>query len=127
MAVLSFLSFLCCDQAFAPALRPEQKASGSWFNHGCQCLRRFVNALAFARDLLPQLWHWLGHNVHMPLEAPQQATRGWDVAALAQGVHGLSAQHASVFGVFCWCVFGRMRMNKCRLQEEGPIGTVDAY
>lgn len=65
---------------------------------------RFVNALAFAPEFLPCLWQWLAHNIGMPLEAPQGATRGWDIQSLSKGFQGLQADHAAAFGVFCWYV-----------------------
>lgn len=40
-------------------------------------------------------------NVGLPLEAPQEATRGWDVPSLRQGMQGLQPQHAAMLGLFC--------------------------
>ncbi|KAK9815844.1 hypothetical protein WJX72_010650 [[Myrmecia] bisecta] len=63
---------------------------------------RFVNALAFGcPGWLPKLWRWLAHDLGLPLEAPLQASRGWDIASLGQGLPGLTQQQAGVFGLLC--------------------------
>ncbi|KAK9789956.1 hypothetical protein WJX73_003575 [Symbiochloris irregularis] len=63
---------------------------------------RFLNALAFNKELLAGLWQWLAHTVGLPLEAPQGATRGWSIAALSHGISGIQASPAAAFGIFCW-------------------------
>ncbi|GAB4814415.1 hypothetical protein N2152v2_001461 [Parachlorella kessleri] len=62
---------------------------------------RVLSALAFATPLLPQLWKWLGVSVGVPLEAPLQATRGWDIPSLSQGIHSVSPEAAEALGLFC--------------------------
>lgn len=37
----------------------------------------------------------------LPLEAPREATRGWDVATLRAGMQGLDPDHAPKLGLFC--------------------------
>ena len=37
----------------------------------------------------------------LPLEAPKEATRGWDVATLRAGMQGLDPDHAPKLGLFC--------------------------
>ena len=37
----------------------------------------------------------------LPLEAPREATRGWDVATLRAGMQGLNPDHAPKLGLFC--------------------------
>lgn len=37
----------------------------------------------------------------LPLEAPKEATRGWDVPTLKAGVQGLNPDHAPKLGLFC--------------------------
>ena len=37
----------------------------------------------------------------MPLEAPFEATRGWNIISLNQGVSGLSDENAASFALFC--------------------------
>ena len=39
--------------------------------------------------------------VGLPLEAPKEATRGWDVATLRAGTQGLNPDHAPKLGLFC--------------------------
>ena len=43
---------------------------------------------------------WLAMDLGLPVEAPKEATRGWDIASLQKGVHGLHAQHAALLGLF---------------------------
>ena len=56
---------------------------------------------ALGCDMLPRLWRWLAPALGLPLEAPAQATRGWDIAALVRGVPGVAPHNAAVFGLFC--------------------------
>ena len=56
---------------------------------------------ALGCNILPNLWRWLAMSLGLPLEAPMEATRGWDISALQHGVPGLAAQHAAIFGLFC--------------------------
>ncbi len=51
--------------------------------------------------VLHQYCRWLANDLGLPLEAPAEATRGWDVASLAQGMQGLAPHHAIALGVFC--------------------------
>ncbi len=39
----------------------------------------------------------------LPLEAPKEATRGWDIPTLRAGLQGLAPQHAPKLGLFCRC------------------------
>ncbi|KAI3428601.1 hypothetical protein D9Q98_007424 [Chlorella vulgaris] len=62
---------------------------------------RLLSALAFGTQLLPRLWRHLATGVGLPLEAPLQATRGWEVATLRHGVAGLLPEAAAQLGLFC--------------------------
>ncbi|KAK9903317.1 hypothetical protein WJX75_002686 [Coccomyxa subellipsoidea] len=62
---------------------------------------RLVNALAMGSSVLPRLWPWLATSLGLPLEAPMEATRGWDIASLQLGLGGVDPAHAAVFGLFC--------------------------
>lgn len=37
----------------------------------------------------------------LPLEAPREATWGWDVASLRAGMQGLHSNYALKLGLFC--------------------------
>ncbi|CAL8465528.1 g5064 [Coccomyxa elongata] len=78
-----------------PALAP---ATGSRADKEEQ---RFVNALAMGTSLLLRLWRWLAMGLGLPLEAPMEATRGWDIASLQMGLYGVAPSHAALFGLFC--------------------------
>jgi hypothetical protein len=56
---------------------------------------------ALGSNLLPRLWRWLAPALGLPAEAPMEATRGWDIAALQHGAAGLLPAHAAVLGLFC--------------------------
>ena len=45
----------------------------------------------------------MARGLGLPLEAPKEATRGWDIASLQMGLHGVSPSHAALFGLFCRC------------------------
>lgn len=60
-----------------------------------------LNVLSFAPGVLPGLWRWLAVTAGFPLEAPLQASRGLDIAAVAQGPQGLQEQVVVVLGLFC--------------------------
>lgn len=47
------------------------------------------------------LTRWLAHLLALPLEAPFEATRGWNIQSLEQGITGLSNQDAAAFALFC--------------------------
>jgi hypothetical protein len=89
-----------------------------------------INTLAFAPDLLLKLWRWLAVVVGLPLEAPLEASRGLDVAAVAGGARGLPAQHALVLGVFCrwvdmvtWEPWGScLALSRHRVQQKRSDG-----
>lgn len=44
---------------------------------------------------------WCAMTMGLPLEAPREATRGWDVATLRAGMQGLNPEHAPKLGLFC--------------------------
>ena len=44
---------------------------------------------------------WCAMTMGLPLEAPREATRGWDVATLRAGMQGLNPDHAPKLGLFC--------------------------
>jgi hypothetical protein len=67
-----------------------------------------LSVLAFAPGLLPSLWQWLARTAGLPLEAPLQASRGLDIAAVCGGPHGLRPTVALVMGLFCRCARGRV-------------------
>lgn len=56
---------------------------------------------AMGSSLLPRLWRWLAVGLGLPLEAPMEATRGWDIASLQMGLHGVAPSNAALFGLFC--------------------------
>jgi hypothetical protein len=60
-----------------------------------------LNVVAFAPGILPGVWRWLALAVGLPLEAPLQASRGLDIAAVAGGPDGLPKPVAVVMGLFC--------------------------
>jgi hypothetical protein len=60
-----------------------------------------LNVLAFAPGLLLLMWRWLAVTAGLPLEAPLQASRGLDVAAVSGGPAALDSGVALVMGVFC--------------------------
>jgi hypothetical protein len=60
-----------------------------------------LNVVAFAPGILPGVWRWLALAVGLPLEAPLQASRGLDIAAVAGGPDGLPQHVALVMGLFC--------------------------
>lgn len=62
-----------------------------------------VYVQALGTKILPQLWAHLARSMGLPLEAPKEAKRGWDIAALRRGAQSLSAQHAALLGLFCRC------------------------
>lgn len=60
-----------------------------------------LNVLAFAPGVLPGMWRWLAVVAGLPLEAPLQASRGLDIAAVSGGPDGLGQPVALVLGLFC--------------------------
>ena len=49
-------------------------------------------------------YRWLAVRIGLPLSAPAESTRGWDIAALSGGCAGLAVDAAQGLGVFCrWC------------------------
>jgi hypothetical protein len=67
---------------------------------GAQAVARLTSALALGTAALPRLWAWLARAAGLPLEAPADATRGWDIASLRRGVAGLPPEHARALGLF---------------------------
>lgn len=63
-------------------------------------MARLTSALALGTAALPRLWAWLARSAGLPLEAPADATRGWDIASLRGGVAGLPPEHARALGLF---------------------------
>lgn len=63
--------------------------------------RAVLNVLSFSPDVLPAMWRWLAVTAGLPLEAPLQASRGLDIAAVAGGPEGLQPHVAMVMGLFC--------------------------
>ncbi len=60
---------------------------------------------ALGTSLLLRLWRWLAMGLGLPLEAPMEATRGWDIASLQKGLQGVAPSHAALFGLFCrYCI-----------------------
>ena len=62
-----------------------------------------LSGQAMGSSVLPRLWRWLATSLGLPLEAPMEATRGWDIASLQMGLRGVDPAHAAVFGLFCRC------------------------
>ncbi|KAL0028291.1 hypothetical protein WJX79_007793 [Trebouxia sp. C0005] len=60
-----------------------------------------VSALAFGCRILQQLWRWCAMTMGLPLEAPKEATRGWDIPTLRAGLQGIALDHAPKLGLFC--------------------------
>ncbi|KAL6746440.1 hypothetical protein V8C86DRAFT_1520911 [Haematococcus lacustris] len=69
--------------------------------HLAAAVPALLPALSFTPGLLPTCWRWLATHLGLPLEAPLEATRGLDVAALHSGYKGLAPAHALVLGLFC--------------------------
>eukprot|EP00884_Botryococcus_braunii_P011773 jgi/Botrbrau1/20597/Bobra.113_1s0023.1 len=65
-----------------------------------QLTMRYVSGLAFGSGILGKLWRYLAVQVGLPLEAPAQATRGWDIAALRNGAAGLDPFHVTALTLF---------------------------
>jgi hypothetical protein len=65
--------------------------------HICALLLQALGCTA----LLPKLWRWLATSLGLPLEAPKEATRGWDIASLQLGVLSVPPTKAATFGLFC--------------------------
>jgi hypothetical protein len=63
-----------------------------------------LNVVAFAPGVLPGVWRWLAVTAGLRLEAPLQASRGLDIAAVARGPEGLQQPVSMVLGLFCRCV-----------------------
>jgi hypothetical protein len=77
-------------------------SSSSKASHGSgQLSIAVLNVLAFAPGILPAVWRWLALSAGLPLEAPLQASRGLDIAAVAGGPDGLHKPVALVMGLFC--------------------------
>ncbi|WIA29294.1 hypothetical protein OEZ86_011799 [Tetradesmus obliquus] len=74
----------------------SQAAAGSG-----QLSTAVLNVVAFAPGILPGVWRWLALAAGLPLEAPLQASRGLDIAAVAGGPDGLAQPVALVMGLFC--------------------------
>ncbi|KAK9832830.1 hypothetical protein WJX81_005036 [Elliptochloris bilobata] len=66
---------------------------------GAEAAGRLASTLALGTGLLPRLWAWLARRVGLPLEAPRDATRGWDIAALRSGASGLAPADAAGLGL----------------------------
>lgn len=65
-----------------------------------------VLAISSTPILLQRLNHllcgrWLAVRVGLPLSAPAESTRGWDITALAGGIAGLPVDAAQGLGIFC--------------------------
>eukprot|EP00879_Flechtneria_rotunda_P007931 GHRR01008309.1.p1 GENE.GHRR01008309.1~~GHRR01008309.1.p1 ORF type:complete len:968 (+),score=427.16 GHRR01008309.1:1220-4123(+) len=60
-----------------------------------------LNVIAFHPGLLPAMWRWLALTAGLPLEAPLQASRGLDIAAVAGGPEGMQPHVVLVLGLFC--------------------------
>ncbi|KAL3160392.1 hypothetical protein ABBQ32_010717 [Trebouxia sp. C0010 RCD-2024] len=71
------------------------------FSGAAQQGSSIVNALAFGCKIQQSLWRWCAMSMGLPLEAPREATRGWDVATLRAGMQGLDPDHAPKLGLFC--------------------------
>ena len=56
---------------------------------------------ALGTKLLPRLWAHLAGSMGLPLDAPKEAKRGWNIASLRQGTQSLPTQHAALLGLFC--------------------------
>ena len=56
---------------------------------------------ALGTKLLPWLWAHLAGSMGLPLDAPKEAKRGWNVESLRQGTQSLPTQHAALLGLFC--------------------------
>lgn len=109
------------QQHLMPLLQVLQQGSASgmvvWAGYCCHLLQdagrqapnsqglggSVLNVLAFAPKLLQSLWEWLAHSAGLPLQAPLQASRGLDIAAVACGAEGLASGVTLVMGLFCRC------------------------
>ena len=69
----------------------------------CKASRKVdcVPVQALGTKILPRLWAHMARSMGLPLEAPKEARRGWDVAALRRGAHGILPQHTALLGLFC--------------------------
>ena len=81
---------------------------------------RLLSALAFGTQLLPAAWRQLATSVGLPLEAPMQATRGWEVPTLRRGIAGLAPEAAAELGLFCRCG-AALRMGGAERAVSSPL------
>ena len=102
-ALVCIAAFLCMQVMLTASLQAAHPLSSS----ACMCSsgqpHRGMDCAnqALGSDLLPRLWAWAAPALRLPKEAPMEATRGWDIAALQHGAPGLLPAHAAVLGFFC--------------------------
>lgn len=66
--------------------------------------RKIVSSLSLSQqapELLKQLWHYLAHNIGVPLEVPVSATRGFEIPSMRSGMVGLQPGQAGALALFC--------------------------
>lgn len=79
---------------------------------------RFISGLAFGSGILVRLWRYLAVQVGLPLEAPLQATRGWDIVSLRNGTGGLEPSHVAALALFCrWAPLMRVGVHQWLLEH----------
>ena len=61
------------------------------------------SALAFSPGTLKRMWIWLVDNLHVPKEAPLEATMGWNIDSLKYGMDKLESGQKMIVGIFCNC------------------------
>ena len=104
------LSELCRSEDFLSAVTrsaPLERAlalhplplTSSFFAISIECMEAdgqvtkaesIISFLAFgSRKTLPAMWRWLAERLTLPAQAPLQATRGWNIASLRDGISGV--------------------------------------
>lgn len=98
------------------------------FSESCNAECILLNQ-ALGTKLLPRLWAQLAGSMGLPLEAPREAKRGWNIASLRQGTQSLPVQHAALLGLFCRSANLDTQVwigvqSKCSLILQGTSGRI---
>ena len=61
---------------------------------------KVVNLLAFSPSFIPRAWKWLAVTCAFPHEAPEMATRGWNIASCLKGLEGFPPPQQEALCIF---------------------------